>query len=374
MPDARHASATPLQRLIRQRIAEHGPISVAEYMNLCLGHPQHGYYTTRQPLGEAGDFITAPEASQMFGELLGVWAMAVWQQMGRPARLHLLELGPGRGLLMSDLLRAAASQPEFARALQVHLLEFSPTLRAAQRRQLANAPCPVTWHETLPRALNGAPLLIIANEFFDALPVRQYERTPQGWRERLVTIDETGSLALAPRGEPLPARLVPAWAKELPPGSIIELSEERARMAHDLARLLKQAGMGAVLIIDYGHTSPGPGDTLQALHRHRQVDIFHRPGESDLTTHVDFAALAEALRKAGLRTPVPLEQGAFLLALGLRERLATLLRSADDHQAARLLRGAQRIADIEHMGSLFKVLCAHTPNMTAPPPPFSTRS
>ncbi len=358
------APPTPLERIIRQRIRQHGGLTVADYMRLCLTHPEHGYYTTRQPLGEGGDFLTAPEASQVFGELLGVWAMACWQQMGSPPRLHLVELGPGRGLLMADLLRAAASRPAFLRTLRVHLVELSPTLRQQQEQRLASAGVPLRWHETLPQALD-APAIVIANEFLDALPVRHYEHTAEGWRERLIMLDENDAFTFTASGPPPPA--LPAWAQDVPIGGIIELSPEREAAARQLGHLLRHA-KGAALVIDYGHATPAPGETLQALHRHRQVDIFHRPGESDLTTHVDFHALATTLRNTGIATPPVMEQGAFLLALGLRERLATLLRNASEEQAGRLLRGAERIAGVEHMGSLFKVLCAHGPDIPTPPP------
>ena len=359
---------TPLERIIRERIAQEGGLRVADYMALCLSHPQHGYYPTRQPFGEAGDFITAPEASQMFGELIGVWAAAYWRQMGAPDRLHLIELGPGRGLLMQDLLRAAASWPHFRHALQVHLVEISPHLRATQQQALAATGVAVQWHERLPEAAvlaDEGPVIIIANEFFDALPVHQYVRTEGGWRERLVIIGDDGRLMLAPVGGAPPE--VPDWAADLPVGSIIELSPQRAAMAQKIARLIGARG-GAALIIDYGHVRPGAGETLQALHRHRQVDVFFRPGMSDLTAHVDFAALGKVLRAAGLAVPEVLAQGAFLLALGLEQRLRALLARADEAQTARLMRGAQRIAGPEQMGRLFKVLCAHHPALPTPVP------
>ena len=364
------AGQTPLEHLIRQRIRRQGGITVADYMSLCLTHPEHGYYTTRQPLGEEGDFITAPEASQMFGELIGVWAMACWQSLGRPPRLHLVELGPGRGLLMHDLLRAARALPDFTQALHAHLVEVSPHLRAEQRQRLASYDVPLRWHDDLPppEALADGPVLVIANEFFDALPVHHYERISEGWRERLVVEDAAGNLAFAATGTPLPSETLPQWARNLPVGSIIEIAPERQQYARRIATLLRHTG-GAALVIDYGHATPGPGETLQALHRHRQVSVFHRPGESDLTAHVDFTALAEAM--AGLHVPPPLEQGAFLLGLGLRERLHALLANATEEQAARLVRGAERIAGAQHMGRLFKALCAHTPDMPTPPP-FAT--
>ncbi len=363
------AGQTPLENVIRHRIRQRAGITVADYMRLCLTHPEHGYYTTRQPFGAGGDFITAPEASQMFGELIGIWTIACWQLLARPRLLNLVELGPGRGLLMADLLRAAGSRPQLLRALRVHLVEISPHLRAEQKRRLAPFGPPLHWHDDLPtpEELGNAPVLVIANEFFDALPVHHHERTEEGWRERLVVEDATGALAFAATGTPLSQDALPRWAHDHPPGAIIELSPERAEYARRLGALLRATG-GAALVIDYGHTRPGPGETLQALYRHRRVGVFHRPGETDITAHVDFAALAESLRASGLATPPPLEQGRFLLGLGLEQRLRDLLANADDAQAARLLRGAGRIAGIGQMGSLFKVLCAHHPHMPTPPP------
>ena len=360
---AERRRATPLEAEIRARIAETGGLSVADYMTLCLTHPRHGYYTTRQPLGAAGDFITAPEASQIFGELIGAWVAAGWRAMGAPALLRLVEPGPGRGLLMADLLRAAAHMPGFAEAVRVHLVEASPLLRAEQKRRLAGR-APVRWHADLAEVPEG-PTIVVANEFLDALPVHHHERTPEGWRERLVVVGDDGELTFAACGAPL--REVPEWAAALPPGSVIETGPARDALAAEVAARVARHG-GAALFIDYGHARPGPGETLQAVHRHRQVPVFFRPGEADLTAHVDFNSLAAAMRAAGCDVHGPMAQGDFLRALGLEARLAVLMQRADARRRMILRRGARRIAGDDQMGRLFKVLAAVPRGAPAPPP------
>ncbi len=359
-------AGTPLAEIIRRRIQEEGGLTVADYMTLCLTHPEHGYYTTRQPLGAQGDFITAPEASQIFGELIGAWAAAGWQAMGAPTPFALVELGPGRGLLMQDAFRALRVMPGLLKAVQVHLVETSPLLGKEQEQRLKPLGVPLFWHadiDTLP----ALPSIIIANEFLDALPVHHCERTPQGWRERRIVLDESGMPRFRADGAPLPAEQVPAWARELPVGTVIEISPEREALAAALARHIADHG-GAVLLIDYGHATPGPGETLQALHRHRRVSPFFRPGESDLTAHVDFAAVAAAMTAAGVDVYGPMPQGPFLAALGLEARLEALCRRASARQRIILRRGARRIAADDAMGRLFKVLAAVPAGAPAPAP------
>ncbi len=350
---------TPLEGIVRGEIARRGPLSVARYMALCLGHPRHGYYMTRQPFGAEGDFLTAPEASQIFGELTGVWVMMAWQGMGAPDPFHLVELGPGRGVLMADMLRAMRVLPECRKAVRVHLVETSPQLRKAQEKTLAGGDVPLCWHEKISTLPEG-PMIVVANEFFDALPVQHYERGRDGWRERMVVVGASGALRLAAVGDVLAD--VPDWAADLPVGTVIELSPQRAALARDLGGLLAAAG-GALLVMDYGHVRPGAGETLQAVHGHEKVDVFFRPGMSDLTAHVDFSALGEALAAAGLEVCAPMTQGAFLTALGLRERLHVLLRNATTEQARILRKGAERIAGAQGMGELFKVLAAVAPEV-----------
>ncbi len=356
---------TPLEAIIREEARAKGGLTIARYMELCLAHPRHGYYMSRQPFGRKGDFITAPEASQIFGELLGVWAAAGWRAMGAPAPFRLVELGPGRGVLMKDVLRAARVMPGFTEAARVHLVETSPALRCIQRETLAEAETDIEWHDDFASVPEG-PAIVLANEFFDALPVHHYEHTPDGWRERLVIVNSEGALDFAPLGEPL-AKL-PEWAEDLPRGAVIELSPERAACAAQITSRLAAQG-GAMLVLDYGHAHPGPGETLQAIARHRKVSVFHQPGRADLTAHVDFHALAVAMEKAGMTAWGPVEQGPFLRAMGLDARLEALTRAASARQRIILRRGARRIAGDDQMGRLFKVLAA-VPKGAPPPAPF----
>ncbi len=357
--------STPLEDIIRARITREGGMSVADYMALCLAHPEHGYYMRRQPFGEEGDFITAPEISQLFGELLGIWAVTSWRQWGRPKRLHVVELGPGRGLLLQDLLRAAKVDRHFMPVLELHLVETSPSLRETQRETLEGARIPLHWHEDLPELPAGEAAIVLANEFYDALPVHHYELTSNGWRERLVVANADDTLSFAATGAPLDE--VPSWARSLPPGSVIELSPERETHAERLATLLRDRP-AATLVVDYGHARPGPGETLQAIMKHEKVDVFHRPGEADLTAHVDFDALGAALRRGGLRVAGVMPQGVFLMALGLRQRLQWLMNEADHDAGERLLAGAKRLVEPEQMGEMFKALGAHSEHARAPYP------
>lgn len=352
---------TALFDLIAARIRRRGPLSVAEYMELALGHPKYGYYRTRDPLGRAGDFITAPEISQIFGELLGLWCADTWQRMGEPDPVLLVELGPGRGTLMKDALRAAAIRPAFRQALHVHLVETSPVLRAAQRKALGDAPC---WHDSLKTVPRG-PMLVLANEFFDALPVHQFVRTERGWRERVVTLDAAGErLAFGLAERPTKAqRHLPARLADAPVGTEWEVSPIALDLAAALAHRVVEDG-GAALVIDYGHVLGGPGETLQAVRGHQRHDPLVEPGTADLTTHVDFAALAEAAEAAGAACHGPVTQRAFLLALGLDLRLATLMKTASPSQAPLVESGARRLIESGGMGTLFKVLALADPKLS----------
>jgi NADH dehydrogenase [ubiquinone] 1 alpha subcomplex assembly factor 7 len=353
----------PLKRHIAEMIAQDGPITLERYMELALGHPRYGYYMTRDPFGAAGDFITAPEISQMFGELLGLWAAETWLRMGSPKCVRLVELGPGRGTLMADALRAVRAVSDFVAALDVHLVETSPVLREAQRANLVQVGVPVTWHDDVD-ALPSGPAIVLANEFFDALPVRHYVMKEGAWRERLVGIDATGELAfgLAPD----PEATMKAHAPE---GAIKEVGV----VAHDVMGRLagRIAGQGgAALIIDYGYFEPCLGETLQALARHRPVDPLQAPGEADLTTHVSFAALAEVARKAGAHVPSPLTQAKFLQRLGIVARAERLKRNASEKQARDIDSALDRLtasAAPTDMGALFKVLAVGHPSLRALP-------
>ncbi len=301
---------SPLLQHLRTRIAAEGPLTVADYMAEALGHPEHGYYITRDPLGMAGDFTTAPEISQMFGELLGLWAAQVWLDLGRPAPLHLAEAGPGRGTLMADALRAMRGVPGLAAAVQVHLIETSPSLRARQQQTLAASGHVPVWHDRLETVPTNAPLLLLANEFLDALPIHQAQRGPEGWQERAVGWHQDRlSWTHRPPSPALAPLLPPADAVGL--GKIIERCPAGLDFMRAIGQRLSQQG-GAALLIDYGYAQPlAVGDTLQAVHKHRYADPLHQPGEADLTAHVDFHAMALAAQAAGARVFSPKRRATF---------------------------------------------------------------
>lgn len=351
---------------LRRRIARHGPLTVAGYMDIALADPAHGYYRTRDPLGTAGDFVTAPEVSQMFGEIIGLWAAHMWTVLGRPAPVALIEPGPGRGTLMADMLRAAgAAMPDFVAAAHVHLVETSPALRARQRAALAASSRPVRWHDELADVPAG-PSILIANEFFDALPVRQFRQTAAGWRERLVGTDGTGAFVWL-TGETDATDMVPAPLRDAAAGTVVELSPARAAAAAALAARLV-AAPGCALIVDYGYAGPAAGDTFQAVRGHAYADPLADPGSADLTAHVDFAALAAAAHAAGARAHGPLPQARFLGELGIGAR-AERLKAARPDRAAAIELDLARLVAPEQMGALFKALALTSPGL-APPPPF----
>lgn len=350
---------TPLECLIREMIAAEGPMRLDRYVGLCLGHPLHGYYMTRDPLGERGDFITAPEVSQVFGELIGVWCIAVWTAMGQPAAFNLVELGPGRGTLMVDILRAARrASAGFFHSASVRMVETSPVLRARQIEQLAGQ---ATWYERLEDISEG-PLILVANEFFDAIPIRQFEMRQCRWFERVMGVtDGQLSIGLAEAGLGLQGR----------DGDIIESAPARLAIAHVIGEhLAKHAG--AALIIDYGHRASAPGDTLQAMRQHRHVPVSEAPGDCDLTSHVDFEALGKALQAGGATLAPAMTQRAFLLAMGLEQRIAILAARSDEAGRRVLERQMTRLAGEDQMGNLFKVLAATSPGLVTPYPFGST--
>ncbi|MGN7123164.1 class I SAM-dependent methyltransferase [Methylorubrum thiocyanatum] len=360
------AEATPLLAILAREIRAGGPIGLDRYMALCLGHPRHGYYATRDPFGRGGDFVTAPEISQMFGELIGAWAgavLATMQAASPAARPCIVELGPGRGTLMADALRALRAA---GAAFDLHLVETSPVLRRLQADRLAAA-APV-FHDSV-ESLPDAPLLVIANEFFDALPARQFVRTGHGWCERRVGLTSEGD-ALAFGLDPEPdSRL----AAEAPEGAVLTVPSQGLAVMRDLARRLAARG-GALLAIDYGHDRPGFGDTFQALVGHRFADPLSRPGEADLTLHVDFGALARAASAEGAAVHGPATQRDFLLGLGLLMRAERLKVRATPDQAAAIDAAAARLTDPDPrgMGALFKVLGVSHPALgplPALPPP-----
>ena len=353
--------SAPLMQEIKRRIETAGPIGLADYMELALGHPAHGYYATRDPLGAKGDFVTAPEISQMFGELLGLWCAEAWRRAGAPGKVRLVELGPGRGTLMADALRALRLAPDFRAAATVHLVEASPALRAVQRATLAGHD--VAWHGDLGEVPDG-PLLLIANEFLDALPIRQIVRAEDGWHERLVGLDGAGGFAftLDPRPTGLAALLPGALRECAPEGSLVELSPAVLGVAAAIARRVAADGIAA-LIVDYGHAATGPGETLQAVRGHRRHAVLEAPGTADLTAHVDFAALGLAAVPPA-STLGPVGQGDFLRRLGIEHRARTL--AAAGNRADEVAAALRRLTDPAEMGTLFKVLALVPPGAPSP--------
>ncbi|ABS63875.1 protein of unknown function DUF185 [Parvibaculum lavamentivorans DS-1] len=341
---------SPLARQIARLIEQTGPIPLSQYMALALGHPEHGYYMTRDPLGARGDFVTAPEISQMFGELVGLWLADQWLEQGSPKPFVLAELGPGRGTLMADALRAIAAVPHMVEAASIHLVETSPVLRNAQSKRIPQA----HWHEHVDD-LPDLPLFLVANEFFDALPVTQYQRTERGWCERFVSMAEG---RFVPVLAPVPLADdsgLPAAMKAAQEGSIAEVSPASTSITETIAHRIARRG-GAALVIDYGHVSSAPGDTLQALRDHKFADPFEAPGEADLTAHVDFEALSHAASAAGAAAHGAVEQGRFLMALGIEARAEALSRNATPAQREDIASAMQRLTARDGMGSLFKVL------------------
>ena len=354
-------SQLSLTTILSERIKSTGQIPVSEFMAEALANPEHGYYMGRDPFGMAGDFTTAPEISQMFGELIGLWCALVWQSMGSPQRLVLAEIGPGRGTLMVDLLRAAKALPPFASALDVHLIETSPALRNRQTQALADSK--VTWHERFEDLPDG-PLVLVANELFDALPIRQLEKAGGLWHERMVALDEAGGFTFAQGPVVAEPPLAPA-VRDAPDGALAEICPAGRELAAAIARRLVNQG-GAALIIDYGYGKSAAGDSLQALKGHKHHPVLSAPGQADITAHVDFQALAEAA--SGLaRIHGPVSQGRFLARLGLEERVRMLMQNATPEQAAHLASGARRLIDPAEMGTLFKVLALANPLLPVPP-------
>jgi NADH dehydrogenase [ubiquinone] 1 alpha subcomplex assembly factor 7 len=335
------ASTEPLASIFRRLIANTGPISVMHYM----GESNARYYASRDPLGDGGDFITAPEISQMFGELVGLWLADMWLRAGRPTPVHYVELGPGRGTLACDALRSAA---RFGLEPEVHLVEASTALREIQREALPQA----RWHDDLATVPRHGTILLVANEFLDALPIRQLVMTPQGWRERMVGLRAERLVAVA-GDKPMDAA-VPPDLRTAEPDTLIETNPGAATVVQEVAGRLAGQG-GAALFIDYGHDAPRTGSTLQAVRAHRMVDVFAHPGEADLTAHVDFAALAVVAQARGCRWLGTTTQGEWLRALGIEARAESLARFAPQ-QAPAIETAKERLIAEGQMGALFKVM------------------
>ncbi|WP_294532986.1 SAM-dependent methyltransferase [uncultured Rhodoblastus sp.] len=336
---------------LREIIAIEGPISLERFMELALTHPTLGYYTTRDPFGVDGDFITSPEISQMFGELLGLWAAQVWRQIGAPEIVHLVELGPGRGTLMADALRAAKAAPEFFDAIHVELVEASDIQVEQQRAALAGCGRPVNWRRTVEDVPPG-PAIFLANEFFDALPVRHYVNSPEGWRERLVGLDAEGALTFG-----LSAEVEPYIKVKTEDGSVLEIGAAAQRLVTRIAARIVTEN-GALLAVDYGYDLTTLGETLQAVKAHDYVDVLAEPGEADITAHVDFSALSRAARAANAKVFGPVGQGDFLIQIGIAQRAEALKAQAEPEVAEQIDLALARLAGAgeNEMGELFRVL------------------
>lgn len=342
-----------------------GPISVADYMAMCLFDPEDGYYTTREPFGAKGDFVTAPEISQMFGELVAVWLVEAWQAGGKPLPVTVAEIGPGRGTLMKDMVRTIGGiAPELAANAAFALIEASPRLAAVQTQALRGSGHAFTWHATLDTLPDG-PLLIVGNELFDALPFRQFVRQGGKWLERAIGLDAAGSFQFGIGTASLAPDTLPAEARNAPDGSIFEIAPAREALMSAMAERIATHG-GAGLFFDYGHLRPGLGDTFQAIRRHKSEGVFENPGEADLTSHVDFSALAAVARSHGLDAHL-LTQAQFLLGMGLLERAGRLGRSGDAAARQQITADVERLAGPDQMGELFKVLSILPPGLATPP-------
>ncbi|HVY51223.1 MAG TPA: SAM-dependent methyltransferase [Devosia sp.] len=350
-------SSLTLGEQIDAQIRATGPMSIATYMGLCLSHPRHGYYAAGRPIGAQGDFITAPEVSQMFGELIGFFVVNLWQQMGEPKSITLLELGPGRGTLMQDALRAASRAEGFENALHLQLYETNHLLKGEQEKRLGRySPY---WASEID-AVSEDPLFVVANEFFDALPIRQYVRTDDGWHERLVGLrDGVRAFGLSPT--PIAESAAPPEVRGAHSGEVLELSAAAAETMQRLARKVAVQG-GAILAIDYGYPETQTGETLQAVKAHAFADPLDAPGETDISAHVNFGVLGQAARAAGLAVAPLARQGDWLLKLGLGERAKVLAR-ANPGEAANIARAVERLTSPAQMGTLFKAFCAHSPGL-----------
>jgi SAM-dependent MidA family methyltransferase len=361
--------STPLADKIKAIIRVNGPISVTDYFALCLADPEYGYYKTRDPFGRSGDFVTAPEVSQLFGEMIGIFLVHAWQKHLMPRRaVRITEIGPGRGTMMADILRVVSKiAPELYDASTVHLIETGPTLTGIQAETLAAHRDRVHWHQAFDDIPDGF-LLLVANEFFDAVPIRQFVKTPSGFRERLVGLDENDELAFAAGVTGVdPSLLVPGYRHQ-PAGAVAEVAPARSAVMQAIADRLFNSG-GTALLIDYGHIEPGFGDTLQAVLKHKFDPPLAHPGEADLTSHVDFTALADVAKARSIHVNGLTTQGDFLLRLGIAERAGILGTGRDPKQQAEIRAAVERLVGDRsgEMGELFKVLAVSSPEVALTP-------
>ncbi|HEY0328664.1 MAG TPA: SAM-dependent methyltransferase [Rhodopseudomonas sp.] len=351
-----------LQDVIKQLIKSAGPMPVWRYMELCLTHPGFGYYVSRDPLGREGDFTTAPEVSQMFGELLGLWAASVWKSIGSPQLVRLIELGPGRGTMMADALRALKVVPPLFQALHIHLIEINPVLREKQKATLAGVEN-LHWHASLGEVPGGSSI-ILANEYFDVLPIHQMVRGERGWHERTVEIDANDRLVFGVAPEPIPhfEQLLPPLVRAAPQGAVFEWRPDAEIMT--IASRVRDEG-GAALIIDYRHLRSDAGDTFQAIARHSFADPLQNPGRADVTAHVDFQALARGAQDMGARVHGPVTQGEFLKRLGVENRAVALMGKASLEISEDVASALKRLVEGGRggMGSMFKVMAVSEPDL-----------
>ncbi|WP_322988111.1 class I SAM-dependent methyltransferase [Hoeflea sp.] len=348
---------TPLAQKIIRIIEQGGPLRISDYFALCLADPEHGYYQAREPFGRSGDFITAPEISQLFGEMIGVFLVHAWQAQASPENVRIVEIGPGRGTLMSDALRVVSRlAPELFATATIHMVETSERLRDVQRQTLVRIKDRITWHKAFEEIPDGFTLMV-ANELFDAIPIHQFVKTAEGFRERMVGLDDAGQLTfgLGPGG--FDPRLLPIEEEAVPEGEIFELAPARSAVMQAVATKIARDG-GTALVIDYGHLITGFGDTLQAIYRHEYDPPLARPGKADLTSHVDFQALAEAALACGAHVHRPMSQGELLVGLGLVERAGALGAGRDSLTQAAIRDAVNRLAGEGEgrMGALFKAL------------------
>jgi SAM-dependent MidA family methyltransferase len=350
---------TQLRDLLVRRIRAEGPMTIAEYMSVCLTHPKHGYYVTRDPLGTQGDFTTAPEISQIFGEMIGLAIAQYWIDLGQPPRFVLAELGPGRGTMMADILRATRAVPGFHAAADLHLVEASPVLRGQQSQTLASYdPRWVAQLSDLP----DAPLFLVANEFFDALPIRQFIRQKSGWSERVIGLDGDDlvfGLTTETRYD-----FLETWRADTKTGEMVEYSLPQTGIAEEIASRIAQSG-GVAFVFDYGSWGSG-SDTFQAVSRHQKVHPLAKPGRADLTAHVDFRALASSFNSASLQTSFQ-SQGQCLLRWGIETRAQILATKLQGQALETHLAALRRLTADAEMGTLFKVLAAYQEGAPTPP-------
>ncbi|MBL4740230.1 MAG: SAM-dependent methyltransferase [Sneathiella sp.] len=356
---------TELSDILKARIADTGPISMFEYMDMALAHPKFGYYQNTDPFGKNGDFITAPEISQMFGELIGLWCVDCWIKLGTPSHFHLMELGPGNGTLMCDALRSSALAPDFLNAAKIHMVESSERLANIQQKNLSSYA--VQWHSEIPKFEDG-PIIVIANEFFDALPIQQFERHEGKWFERLITVEDN-FFSYTTAEKPTETDLFKFSENTVfEEESIAEVNPLAREIVSFLATIISEQG-GAALCIDYGPMESALGDSFQAVQNHKFVDALQTPGSADLTAHVDFKTLSDIAKNLGCSSLPLSTQGRFLERLGIEARFWQLSKNADAYQKEKIANDMKRLISTQEMGTLFKALSFYS-GMQEPPSGF----